>query len=62
MSVHLIHNCWHCGDECWCENGDVDPKSCAHICRNREDDGPHALPDEFDDDETCDFTEEDVVT
>jgi hypothetical protein len=26
------------------------------------DGGPNALPVEFDDDETCDFTEEDVIT
>lgn len=26
------------------------------------DDGPYALPDEFEADDECDFTEEDVIT
>lgn len=62
MSIHLIHDCPLCGDECWCENGDVNKAACEHVCRNRDDDGPYALPEECDDDNECDFTEEDVVT
>jgi hypothetical protein len=57
-----MHECPDCGQACDCVGDDVWDDSEAQRCTCECDEGPYALPDEFDDDDQCDFTEEDVVS
>ena len=65
-----MHKCASCDDECTCYPGEIDAKRCTSPCEdviagidpNDDADAPCTVPDEFDEDETCDFTEEDVIT
>jgi hypothetical protein len=47
-----VHDCPRCGETCFCEAD----RDCEHDCAKML-----RVPDEFDDDGTCDFSDGDVV-